>query len=280
MNLNLIKHFLAAYDFKSISKAAEHMNMTQPSMTAAIKNFEEQSGKIMFYRTSRSIQPTEDAHYLAEQCREILGRLDSVFKEERKLKICCPEVIMQALPGYEGVYFVETPAIEYNTLDKLRTGEVDVVIDDISVTDHSFIVESIGSQKLALACRKDHPTIGDTISLEQFKNAEHIMLRLKDKNVSALETRTEEAFDRNVVREVSGQSNLLLNARNSDAVCIVSESMFDLAEELGLKVLEPPFTLRDYEMKMIYHKRSIQDQRHAQIREHIKKHLTTPSKNK
>ena len=81
-----------------------------------------------------------------------------------------------------------------------------------------------------------------------------------------------------MVREVSGQSNLLLNARNSDAVCIVSESMFNLAEELGLKVLEPPFALRNYEMKMIYHKRSIQDQRHAQVREHIKKHLTPPSK--
>lgn len=184
---------------------------------------------------------------------------------------------MQALPSYEGAYFIETPAIEYSILDKLRTGEVDIVVDDISVTDHSFVVESIGSQKLALACRKGHPTIGDTISLEQFKNAEHIMLRLKDKNVSALETRTEEVFDRNVVREVSGQSNLLLNARNSDAVCIVSESMFGLAEELGLKVLEPPFALRDYEMKMIYHKRSIQDQQHAQAREHIKKHLTTPS---
>ncbi|MGF1851942.1 LysR family transcriptional regulator [Vibrio satsumensis] len=273
MNLNLIKHFLAAYDFKSISKAAEHMNMTQPSMTAAIKNFEEQSGKIMFYRTSRSIQPTEEAHYLAEQCREILGRLDSVFQEERKLKVCCPEAIMQSLPGYDGVHFVETPAVEYSILDQIRTGEVDIVIDDISIADHSFVVESIGSQKLALACRKNHPTIGDTITLEQFKSAEHIMLRLKNKNVSALETRTEETFNRNVVREVSGQSNLLLNARNSDAVCIVSESMFGLAEELGLKVLEPPFALRDYEMKMIYHKRNINNHQHTLVREHIKKHL-------
>lgn len=277
MNLNLIKHFLAAYDFKSISKAAEHMNMTQPSMTTAIKNFEEQSGKIMFYRTSRSIQPTEEAHYLAEQCREILGRLDSVFQEERKLKICCPEVIMQSIPDLNGACFIETAAVEYSILDQLRTGEVDIIVDDISVTDHSFIVESIGSQKLALACRKDHPTIGSIITLEQFKNAEHIMLRLKDKNVSALETRTEETFNRNVVREVSGQSNLLLNARNSDAVCIVSESMFGLAEELGLKVLEPPFALRDYEMRMIYHKRSLHDQQHVLAREHIKKHLSPQS---
>lgn len=277
MNLNLIKHFLAAYDFQSISKAADFMNITQPSMSAAIKNFEEQTGKTMFHRTSRSIQPTDEAHYIAEQCRDILNQLDSVFKEERKLNVCCPEIVLQSIPNLAGVYFVETPAVEYSILDKLRTGEVDLIIDDISVVDHSFVVEPVGVQKLALACRKDHPSIGDSISMQQFKDADHIMLRLKDKNISALETRTDEKFQRKILREVSGQSNLLLNVRNSDAICIVSESMFPLAKELGLKVLPPPFLLRDYEMKMIYHKRSVKEKRHQEMRTQIKQVLSKAS---
>lgn len=273
MNLNLIKHFLAVYDFNSISKAADFMNISQPSMSAAIKNFEEQSGKKLFHRTSRSIQPTDEAHYLAEQCKDILHRLDIAFNEERKLNVCCTEVVLQSLPSIEDAYFIETPAVEYSTLDQLRTGQIDIVIDDISVSDHSFTVENIGIQKLAFACRKEHPIIGDELTLEQFKNAEHIVLRLNNRNVSALETRTDEQFDRKVVREVSGQSNLLLNVRNSDAICIVSESMFELANELGLKVLSAPFTLRDYEMKMVYHKRNINNQRHITVREQIKTHL-------
>lgn len=37
MNLNFIKHFLAVYDFGSVTKAADHLDITQPSMSSAIK---------------------------------------------------------------------------------------------------------------------------------------------------------------------------------------------------------------------------------------------------
>lgn len=275
MNLNLLKHFLAVYDFNSITKAAEQLNITQPSMSAAIKSFEEQTGKVLFHRNSRSIDPTDEAHYLAVQCRDILERMDIALSAKPKLKVCCPETVMHLLPNMEDVLFVETPAVEYSTLDKVRVGEVDILIDDIAVSEHAFIVESVGSQKIAFACRQDHPEICDTLSLAQFKQADHIMLRLKDKHVSALETRTEESFVRNIVREVSGQSNLLLNVRNSDAICIVSESMFALANELGLKILKPPFAIRHYEMKMIYHRRNLSNNHHKLVREQIKSTLAS-----
>ncbi|MCM2678168.1 LysR family transcriptional regulator [Echinimonas agarilytica] len=273
MNLNFIKSFLAIYDYQSITKAAEHLNITQPSLSAGLKNFETQLGKSLFHRAGRVITPTDECHYFALQCREIVERLDAALNNTPQIKVCCPELVMQVLPNIDNVYFIETPAIEYSSLDKLRTGEVDIIVDDIAVTDYSFVSEVIGKQKLAFACRKDHPDIGDELSLEQFVNAEHIMLRLKDKNVGALETRTDESFVRNIVREVSGQSNLLLNARHSNAICIVCESMFALADELGLKVLPPPFELRDYEMKLIYHRRHANSQQHIEVRERIKQVL-------
>ena len=138
------------------------------------------------------------------------------------------------------------------------------------------MTEKIRDYKIGFACRKNHPLIGDTLTMTQFDQVEHIRLRLQDRNVGALEARTEQTFQRKIAREVSGPSNLLLSVRNTDAICIVTESMFGLAEELGLKVLESPFPIRPYQLKLIYHRRNLTNRVHRGVRESIKQHLTMP----
>ncbi|RTZ17856.1 LysR family transcriptional regulator [Vibrio aquaticus] len=276
MNLNFIKHFLAVYDFGSITKAAEHMDMTQPSMSSAIKKFEESYGQPLFLKVGRTIQPTEAADSLAYQMRPIMEQLDQALYSQRQLVVCGPEIILQSLPNMDGVLLTESPAIEYRMLDKIRSGEVDLLFDDITVDDHTFVTEEIGEYKIGFACRHDHPFIGETLSMTQFEQADHIRLRLQDRNVGALEARTDEIFKRKIVREVSGPSNLLLSVRNTDALCIVTESMFGLAEELGLKVLASPFPIRPYQLKLIYHRRHLTNKAHKDVRESIKHHLTKP----
>ncbi|MDN3680310.1 LysR family transcriptional regulator [Vibrio tapetis subsp. quintayensis] len=273
MNLNFIRHFLAVYDFGSVTKAAEHLDIAQPSMSSAIKKFEDSYGQTLFIKSGRNIEPSEAAHQLAIQVRPILDQLNSALISSRRLVVSAPEIVLQSIPNIDQVLLLESPAMEYAALDKIRTGEVDMVVDDITISDHTFVVENLGKLSIAFACRKDHPTIGDSISLEQFQNAQHVMLRLKDKNVGALETRTDEKIERNIVREVSGPSNLLHSVRGSDAICIVVESMFGLAKELGLKILPSPFPLRPYEIKLIYHRRHSTNTVHKITRERIKKEL-------
>ncbi|WP_231566176.1 LysR family transcriptional regulator [Vibrio sinaloensis] len=276
MNLNFIKHFLAVYDFGSITKAAEHLDMTQPSMSSAIKKFEESYGQPLFVKLGRTIQPTEAADSLAYQVRPIMEQLEQALYMPRELVVCGPEIILQSLPNMQGVLLTESPAIEYRMLDKIRSGEVDMLFDDITVDDHTFVTEEVRDYKIGFACRKDHPFIGDTLSMAQFDQADHIRLRLQDRNVGALEARTEQSFRRRIVREVTGPSNLLLSVRNTDAICIVAESMFGLAQELGLKVLEPPFPIRPYQLKLIYHRRNLTNQAHKDARESIKHCLKQP----
>ncbi|MDG3086173.1 LysR family transcriptional regulator [Vibrio hannami] len=273
MNLNFIKHFLLVYDFGSITKAADHMDITQPSMSSAIKKFEDSYGQPLFNKHGRSIEPTEAAHMLASQVRPILEQLNTALTTSRRMIVSAPEVVLQSIPNMDEALLLESPAMEYGSLDKLRTGEIDMIVDDITVSDHTFATENIGQLNIAFACRKDHPFIGESLSIEQFQKAQHVMLRLKDKNVGALETRTEEKIERNIVREVSGPSNLLYSVRNSDAICIVAESMFGLATELDLKILPSPFPLRPYEMKLIYHRKNVANKAHMLVRERVKDSL-------
>ncbi|AAW87108.1 transcriptional regulator, LysR family [Aliivibrio fischeri ES114] len=275
MNLNFIKHFLAVYDFGSVTKAADYLNITQPSMSSAIKKFEESYGQPLFLKVGRSLEPTDAAHSLAYQVRPIMEQLVMALESPRRLIVSAPEIVLQSLPDMDDALLTESPAVEYQMLDKIRSGEVDILIDDITVTDYTFVTESLGKMDIAFACRNDHPTIlGYSLSLEQFNQAEHVMLKLKNENVGAFETRPDEIFERNIVREVSGPSNLLLSVRNTDAICIVAESMFGLAQELGLKVLESPFPLQPYEIKLIYHRRNITNKTHKYIREQIKSRLS------
>lgn len=85
MNLNFIKHFLAVYDFGSVTKAADHLNITQPSMSSAIKKFEESYGQPLFLKVGRSLEPTDAAHSLAYQVRPIMEQLVVALESPRRL---------------------------------------------------------------------------------------------------------------------------------------------------------------------------------------------------
>ncbi len=64
-DLNLVKPFLSVYQQRSITKAAESLELTQPAVSAAIKRFEAVVGYSLFVRVGRSIEPTSMAHKLA-----------------------------------------------------------------------------------------------------------------------------------------------------------------------------------------------------------------------
>ena len=143
MNLNFIKHFLAVYDFGSVTKAADHLHITQPSMSSAIKKFEESYGQPLFLKVGRSLEPTDAAHSLAYQVRPIMEQLVVALESPRRLIISAPEIVLQSLPDMDDALLTESPAVEYQMLDKIRSGEVDILIDDITVTDYTFVSESL-----------------------------------------------------------------------------------------------------------------------------------------
>lgn len=73
MELRVLQYFLAIAREESISKAAEYLHVTQPTLSRQIKDLEEELGTVLFERGSRKITLTDDGMLLRKRAEEIIG---------------------------------------------------------------------------------------------------------------------------------------------------------------------------------------------------------------
>ena len=71
MDLRLLEIFCYVYREKSFSRAARHLGLTQPTVSAHIKDLEGTVGTPLFNRLGREIEPTDAGHFLYEQARSL-----------------------------------------------------------------------------------------------------------------------------------------------------------------------------------------------------------------
>ena len=60
MNLIQLKYFQTICDFQSMTKAAEYLNISQPSLTLAVKELEKEFGVTLLRRHRRGMAITEE----------------------------------------------------------------------------------------------------------------------------------------------------------------------------------------------------------------------------
>ena len=73
MDLRLLEIFCRVYKERSFSRAARELGLTQPTISAHVKDLEESLGTPLFNRVSREIQPTEAGRFLYEQAQPLLA---------------------------------------------------------------------------------------------------------------------------------------------------------------------------------------------------------------
>jgi len=72
VNLHQVRYFLALYEIGNFTKAAAHCAVTQPALTRAIKQLEEELGAVLFARGRMPIQPTNLGRLMRPHFAQIL----------------------------------------------------------------------------------------------------------------------------------------------------------------------------------------------------------------
>ncbi len=80
MNLNQIRFVVAVSQSASFSKAAKRCCVTQPSLSNAIAQFEDELGARLFVRTTRSVHPTPFGEHLLPFMEEVLNAKEDLLK--------------------------------------------------------------------------------------------------------------------------------------------------------------------------------------------------------
>lgn len=144
MRLSQIRYFLEVCRCNNITKAAKNLYVSQPSVTVAIKDLEEELGINLFNRIKQRIFLTEEGKFFYEESLKIVSKLDNLLEvvkdmgeKKNNVKIGVPPMIGSFLFPNIFVGFRESfPEInleiyEYGTMESrelLLKEELDLVI--------------------------------------------------------------------------------------------------------------------------------------------------------
>ncbi|MDE7050548.1 MAG: LysR family transcriptional regulator [Lactobacillus sp.] len=96
MELRVLRYFLAVCEAKNISKAADVLHISQPSLSRQLKNLEDELGVTLFYRGHQEITLTQEGYYLQEHAEEIVSLTNKTQQNLRHSKIVSGELYIGA----------------------------------------------------------------------------------------------------------------------------------------------------------------------------------------
>ena len=81
MELRVLRYFLAVAQEESISRAAEFLHITQPTLSRQLMELEDELGKRLFLRGGRRMTLTEEGVFLRKRAQEIVALVDRTSEE-------------------------------------------------------------------------------------------------------------------------------------------------------------------------------------------------------
>lgn len=83
MTIAQIRYFLEVCRLESVTKAAQAMHLSQPSVSAAIRELEDEFGVNLFHRIKKRLVLTQEGTYFWEKAALLVEQLDSLAEQMR-----------------------------------------------------------------------------------------------------------------------------------------------------------------------------------------------------
>ena len=81
MEIRTLRYFLAVAREENMTRAAEFLHVTQPTLSKALKGLEDELGKKLFIRRSFSIRLTEEGVLLRNRAEDLISMADKIEQE-------------------------------------------------------------------------------------------------------------------------------------------------------------------------------------------------------
>jgi LysR family nod box-dependent transcriptional activator len=280
---------------KNVTHAAERVHVTQPAMSAALHKLREFFNDQLLVRIGREMELTPRGLSLVEPVREALLRIQAALGTQPSFApntaqreftvIVSEEAVPDFLPAILRRVAGEAPGIRcrielisQRALAQLEYGEADLCLclDNLRLFEARAFPESLRSVRLRpvrwiCAVDRNHPTVGETLSAEEFYALPHVIGRPSGYSATAEEL-VRRLFDIDLTVHLTVPSLLhlpLVLAGTSYVATLPERVALLFASTMPIKTFPTPFPLPDQYELLLWHKRHEPDPAHAWLRELI-----------
>ena len=283
-DLNLLIYLDVLLRERSVTKAAQKLGITQPAMSNGLKRLRELFDDPILVRTSDGMSATERALQLQPLVRNILTEVDSAVQPTGKFEAegsgrvfrimvsdyaeatLVPAIVKRLRKEAPGVIldFLTPSDVTYKDVEQ---GKVDMAINRFDELPQSFHQKTLWRDGFSCLVNPNNPVLGN-FGLDTYLNANHIWVSktgmgvgtgvnpTKDKAVQlgwVDEALAAAGFKRKISVFTRHYQMPALLAMNNDLIATLPTRVARMqAQAGGLQLVEPPFEIPLFELKMAW----------------------------
>lgn len=287
LDLNLLATLDVLLTELNVTRAAQRLNLSQPSVSVQLARLREVFGDPLLLPGPRGMQPTARADELREPLRKALEALEGAvaasvafdpLRANNTWRIVATDytesaVILPALnrlrttaPGTRLAIFELNPP---RILRQAEQGDVDLIFHLREGSPAALHQRLLFTERYVLVGRLNHPALKRRPTLAQFCKLEQVIVSPDGGGFSAItdEVLAKSGLKRKVVLSVPHFLFMLEALANSDLVAVLPERL--VKNTVALQVVEPPLTLPGFDMLMLWHERLHRDPAHQWLRQQL-----------
>jgi DNA-binding transcriptional LysR family regulator len=187
VDLRNLRYVLEVAKQQNVTKAAEMLHMTQPTLSKIIKNLEDELGVTLFDRSGKYVKPTDSGIAALQQFQTIIQAVDDLYVKLEDvtnlktgtIKIGLPPVISSVFfPRIVANFQKHYPNIDFQIVEEgakkieqlITEGHIDLGVVVAPVDEACFEVMPFIRQSLALVVHKSHRLAGsEFVSLRELR---------------------------------------------------------------------------------------------------------------
>ncbi|KRB93525.1 LysR family transcriptional regulator [Noviherbaspirillum sp. Root189] len=286
-DLNLLAVVLAIAEEKSVSRAAERPELSQPAVSLSLGKLRRQLGDELFVRTVRGMEATPRARPVIELARQMLDRVGKEVLQQAAFDpsttnttftvalsdigemVFLPK-LLQAIrerAPLATVSSVTLPASEVG--DALESGTVDLAMGYFpDLKRHNFFQQRLFSHSFVSLLRKDHPVRSEKMTLSQFLALGHAVVKAEGRSQEVFERYLERKnIRRRVVLSTPHFLSIPFIVATTDLVVTVPLAVgTSFAEFSDVRLVAPPLQIPRFDLKQHWHRKYHDDGRHQWLR--------------
>lgn len=289
LDLNLLLVFDAIYAERSISKAALRLHLSQPTVSNALARLRERFGDPLFERSGQGMAPTPRAKTLSEPIRQALGLLEGglrgddgfdfastqrefvVAVEDYGETVVLPRFIDWLGQAAPGIRIRIRPEPGSMLQAELRDGAVDLALDYFPVQGAGFRHQCVMTENLLTLARRDHPQVGERLSLETYLALRHVVLAHRGNSRPMIDLAlAKRDLARHIAVTVPHFLSMPVLVQHSDLLATLPRRMALLyADHFRLRAHAVPLRIPQFPIYLLWHANAEADSGHRWLREQL-----------
>lgn len=274
----------------SISRTAEQVRLSQPSVSVRLNNLRQHFKDPLFVRTSHGMRATPRASNAITAARQALTTLERAVtleddfdaaSSQRTFRICMTDVgqiailprLLTSLKSTAPGVCIDVVYPQGEVERMLEVGEADLAIGVRLKRQKGIVSQPLFQERFACLASKNHPRIGNSITRQQFLKESHVATKILSSSMGSWIIDQALNFykvPRRISLKVPSPLGLSQIVANTELLAVVPLHIAKaFADDGHVKVLNLPLSLPSYRVAEYWHQRYQTDSGHRWIRNAI-----------